>query len=62
MRSAILDADQALSALAVAHHVSWTSGAAVLYRQALTDAARAVSRARAASESAVAPAAVVDGP
>ena len=62
MRSAILDADQALSALVVAQQVLWSSGAAHLYRVALVDAARLVRQARAASESAVVPVAAVDNP
>ncbi|WP_028049487.1 hypothetical protein [Cellulomonas sp. URHD0024] len=61
VRSAILDADQALSALVVAQQVSWSSGAATLYRAALADAVQAVHRARSASEAAVAPVAAVDG-
>ena len=56
------EADQALRALVVAQQVSWSSGAANLYRTALADAAQVVRQARAASESAVAPVAVVDGP
>ena len=60
MRSAMLDADQALSALAVAQRVTWSSGAAQLYRAALADAARLVHQARAASEAAVGSVAAVD--
>jgi hypothetical protein len=60
VREALLDADEALRALGVAQHVSWSSDAAQLYRAALADAARLVRQARAASESAVAPAAAAD--
>ena len=60
VRSAIWDADQALDALSLAHQVSWSAGAADLYRAALDDAAHLVRMARAASESTVVPAAAVD--
>ncbi|WP_028045664.1 hypothetical protein [Cellulomonas sp. URHE0023] len=60
VRSAIWDADDALVALTAAQHVSWSSGAANLYRAALEDAARLVRQARAASESALGPVATVD--
>lgn len=60
MRAALLDADEALAALVVARQVTWTSGAATLYRSALADAVSAVHRARAATERVVPLAAAVD--
>lgn len=60
MRAAILDADHALDALVRAQQVTWSSGAAALYRSALADAARLVRLARAQSESAAVLAAGVD--
>jgi hypothetical protein len=61
VRSAMVETDQALGALAVAQQVSWSSDAADLYRAALADAARAVHAARAAAESAAASVSAVDG-